>query len=359
MGSSRSFGAKLPDRPHLVTGAGGRAGEIRDLRADVDEAFLALEKSALVVKYFLSVPTNATDADGIKTTFKSDSGGQSFDGTDFDGILAPTTDGAVILSPKKVTVTVAGTNTPADWLGGDVVVTGTDRDGAALSETVVSAAGAGTTTTTNFFYTVTGVDLPAGDTGNDADVTIGVVTDVAAIASITSATSAQILDINSEFNRERIGNRKMDVARRISFVFSNSASWITSTITLEGFDARGLYITDTIAVPNGGNNTVTSAKFFAQVTKISVPLQGGAAGTCSVGILNTDLGLDIDILSTVVAVSVLKDANDPGTGVWAVPTAGTVGTSATSNSAPYGKFVPNVAPDGVRSYVLAYLPAPT
>lgn len=42
--ASRSFGSEQPDRPHLVTdGKGGVAGEVGDLRSDVDAGFEALE----------------------------------------------------------------------------------------------------------------------------------------------------------------------------------------------------------------------------------------------------------------------------------------------------------------------------
>ena len=43
MGTSTFFGQKAPAIPHLVRGSGGLAGEINDLRADVDEAFSAQE----------------------------------------------------------------------------------------------------------------------------------------------------------------------------------------------------------------------------------------------------------------------------------------------------------------------------
>jgi hypothetical protein len=103
---------------------------------------------------------------------------------------------------------------------------------------------------------------------------------------------------------------------------------------------------------------VSSTKFYTQTTKLSVPVQGGATGTCAVTILNTELGLSSDIISSVVAVSVIREANDPGTGTWAVPTAGTVAQASASNSGPNGKYTPNVAPDGGRSYALVYIANP-
>lgn len=41
--ASRSFGTKVPQKIHLVRGTGGLQGEIADLRADTEEAFLSME----------------------------------------------------------------------------------------------------------------------------------------------------------------------------------------------------------------------------------------------------------------------------------------------------------------------------
>lgn len=41
--ASRSFGSERPQKAHLVRGKGGVAGEVTDLRNDVDDAFEALE----------------------------------------------------------------------------------------------------------------------------------------------------------------------------------------------------------------------------------------------------------------------------------------------------------------------------
>lgn len=358
MGLSKAFGSKSPARPHLVVGPGGQANEIEKLRSDVDEAFLSLEKGGVIVKYFTQVPTDAVDADGIKTTFVSSVAPVVLTGTDFDGILAPGTGSALIKSPKRVTLTVDGGGTPAHWTGGDLVFTGKDVDGKALSETVASGAGAGTTTTVNYFAQLDSVSIPAQG-GALAQLTLGVAADAANIASLVASTSAQILDTNAEFNRARVGNRPMPYGRRISFIFGASADWITSNITIEGLDVRGKRISETIAVPNGGGGTVNTTKFYAQVLKISIPAQGGSVGTATVGFLNTELGVDVNPLSDVEAVAVIREANDPGTGVWAVPAAGALDPESVTNADPYGRYIPATAPDGIRSYVIAYLPSPT
>jgi hypothetical protein len=353
---SKVFGKKSAARPHLVVGAGGISGEVQDLRKDTEEAFLASEKSNLVCRTFIRAASAVAVSAGIRGTFASVAAPTTLTGADFDGILAPGTGPALIDSPRQIVFTVGGGGTPANWLGGNITYTGTDADGKVQTETVVSAAGAGSVTTTKFFKTLVTAALPAAS-GTLAQLTLGVAADTAPIASITAATIAQVLDTNAEFNRDRIGNREMDIPRRISFVFSNSAEWLASNITLTG-ECLGVTVTETIAIPGGGNTTVTSSKFYTQITKISVPVQGGATATCAVTLLNTELGLSTDILSSVVAVSVIREGNDPGTGTWAVPTAGTVADASSANSGPNGKYTPNVAPDGGRSYALVYIPNP-
>ena len=349
-----------PRLEHLVRGQSGLAGEIGKLRRDVAEAFDTVEAGGVSLARFSSPSTGAADADGIKTTFASAAAPVTLDETTFDGALAPGASGpALINSPKQVTLTVGGGGTPADWLGGDVVVTGVDVDGDPLTETVSSAAGAGVTTTTNYFATVTTVELPAAaNTG--AQLTLGVAADTAAIASFTSATSPQVFDaadVPSVWNRARIGNRTMAYPRRVSFVFSNSADWDATTITVRGRDALGDVITSSVAIPNGGNATVTTDKFFSSIERISVPAQSGTGGTCAVGPEGTSVGLSIDPISDVEAVAVLREVSRASSAVaWTVPAAGAVDDSSVSNSGPYGRYTPAVAFDGIRSYVLAYLP---
>lgn len=351
-----------PRLEHLVRGQSGLAGEVGKLRRDVAEAFDIAEAGGITLARFDGPSTAAADADGIKTTFASAAAPVTLDETAFDGALAPGASGpAIINSPKQVTLTVGGGGTPADWLGGNVIVTGTDADGAALSETVSSAAGAGTTTTTGFFATVTEVELPAA-AGVGAQLTLGVAADTAAIASFTSALSAQVFDaadVPSVWNRARIGNRALAYPRRISFVFNNNADWDATTITVRGRDAMGEVVTSSIVVPNGGNATVTTDKFFASIERITVPAQSGTGGTCSVGPEGTAVGLALDPISDVEAVAVLREASRASSAAaWAVPVAGAVDDSSVANAGPYGRYTPNVAVpfDGVRSYVLAYLP---
>lgn len=358
MSVSRAFGRFFPARPHLLVG-GGEANEIETVRRQVDQAFVAVEKSQVIQKYFARVQIQGVDRDGIKASVASVVAPTTYVAADFDGILAPSTEVATINTPKQPTLFVSGSGTPADWLGGNVTFIGTARDGTALTETVVSAAGAGTTTCVNFFATVSSVALPAcGGTG--ALIEIGVAADLSCIVSLATTTDAQLLDTNGEFNRLRVGNRALQYGRRLSFVFSNSVSWLAGNLTIKYLDVLGIARTGTIAIPNGGNGTVNTAFFIKQVVSFSFGAQGGTAGTCTVGILDTELGLEADPISDVEAVAVMREATQPTTGIWAVPAAGVVDPASVANAAPYGRYIPTAAaaPDGIRSALLVYLPNP-
>lgn len=350
-----------PRVEHLVRGQGGVAGEVGKLRSDVAAAFDAMEQSGIHVVRFIGPSTAAGAAAGIKAAAASVAAPVTWTGADFDGPLAPGTGDAILNSPKKVRLTVAGT-TPADWLGGIVTVTGTDANGNALSEDVTSAAGAGTTDTVNYFATVSQIELPAA-AGTDATIAAGTVADTASIASLASAATAQVIDGSDPatgWNRARIGNRRLAYARRISFVFNADVSWITSTILVIGRDAAGNRIQSSIAVPNGGGSTVTTDKFFLEIERMTIPAQGGTAGTCAVGPEETSIGLDLDPISDVEAVAVIREASRANSGAaWAVPTGGAVDPASVTNAGPLGRYTPHssVPFDGVREYVLAYLSA--
>lgn len=349
-----------PRVPHLTLGQSGVAGEVAKLRKDTSDAFDVMETSGPVVASFNAPSASIVDADGIKEAFASTAAPVTLTGADFDGVLAPDSGDALLNAPRRVTIIVAGSGTPAHWLGGTVTVIGTDADGAPLEEDVTSSAGAGTTTTVNYFATVEQIELPAAsDTG--ASLTIGVAADTGAIMSFSSSTSAQVFDAadNSLWNRDRIGNREFSAPRRITFVFSAHANWDATTGTIRGRDARGELVTETFAIPNGGG-TVSTAKFYKKIERIDIPAQSGASGTCQVGPLENELGLGIDPVSDVEAACVVREisrANDSA--AWAVPTAGAVNPSSVTNCGPYGSYVPHSSAvvDGVRDYKVVYVPA--
>lgn len=355
---SQAFSGKAR-APHLTRGQSGLKGEVGILRAEVEAAFDAAEQSGVFAARFIGPSTDTGAANSIMTTFASVAAPVTYTGADFTGVLAPGTGSAIINTPKKIRFTVGGGGTPANWTGSNIIYTGRASDGTVLEETVVSAAGAGSVDTVNYFAELDQVEVVSAQAGVGAQLTLGTVTDTGAIASITSSTSAQVLEPgdNTVWNRARLGNRKMTYARRISFVFSAAASWIPSTIDVTGHDIDGKSITSHIVVANGGGTTVTTDKFFAGPVRISVPAQGAALGTCQVGPFSASIGLAVDPISDVEAVAVMREATRADSAsVWSVPAAGAVDDSSVANAGPYGAYTPATAPNGVREYLIAYLP---
>jgi len=348
--SSKAFGSAKAVLQHLVRPGGGLSGEIYDLRQDVDHGFEAMEAVAPYAFKTGAVPTTAIDADGIVVATATAASPVTFTGATLTGALAPSTGPALIRSPKRVTITAAGT-TPAHFTGGAVVVVGEDAGGAAQTETVTCGAGAGTTTGTLYFSEVTSVAFPAQG-GVDATVAVGVAADAASIASLVAATSAVDLNVDSEFNRDRVGNREMSVARAMTVVFAVHASWSGGNLTISGVDENDADISETFAVSSGA--TVNGSKFFKRVTRIQQPAMSSAGGTATVGYITASVGLPKlkeDGAIAAVAIRELSRADDDT--AWTVPTAGTVADAA--SALPNGSYTPNTAPDGVRSYILVYI----
>lgn len=79
------------------------------------------------------------------------------------------------------------------------------------------------------------------------------------------------------------GGAVMRQARNLTFTFSNHADWDATTITVVGKGVDGEYLTETFAVPNGGNATVTGNALFTQVDSVSIPAQSGTGGTFTMG----------------------------------------------------------------------------
>jgi hypothetical protein len=137
----------------------------------------------------------------------------------------------------------------------------------------------------------------------------GVGADVdAIITAITSSTSVQ--SFSGTALNGVVGGTTMQPPRNVTLVLSNSADWDATNATLIGVNHLGQSVTETIAIPNGGNTTVTSTNRFMSVTSLSIPAQSGTGGTATVGIsalasltLDDFLGVAIrkPIKSTVTA----------------------------------------------------------
>jgi hypothetical protein len=170
MGDSNLFGAKAPAKAHLVRGTGGLSGEINDLRADVDEAFEALENGGgqIQTDEFTNVPAGATDA--IKTAAASAATPQIFDAADLDGVVG----NAEMDPPRNIDIT---TSVHADIDAVAVTITGRvrDRTGALVAQTediTLTDGGGATDAGAKMFSIVDQVAIPP-QSGPGGTVEIG------------------------------------------------------------------------------------------------------------------------------------------------------------------------------------------
>lgn len=349
---SRSFARQTPETAHLVTpGKSGVAGEVADLRRDVEAAFSALESTTTPVHKSGSVPVMAANTSGIKTTFASSTSALALVAADFDGIYAPGTSPATFSPPRRPTLTCGAGGTPANFTGGSFVFTGT-RNGAVVTETVVAAAGAGTTTCSSYFDSVTGVTGPAQG-GTAAQLTLGVAAELGAIASFSTSTSARTVPA-SAYNSSCIGQRSLALGRQLAVTTSSHADVLAGTVTITGM-YRGVPVQDSVTIPGGGGTTVYTNKVFDTVTKIDAPVGGGTNGVISVGIKDTTFALPGAPISSDATILLKELSRANSASAYAVPTAGTLAV-ASPNAALY---TPNAAAlaDGVRDYVISYVPA--
>jgi len=113
---------------------------------------------------------------------------------------------------------------------------------------------------------------------------INALADVDAILATGGASSTSLQTLSGAILNGALGYRALSPSRRITLTLSSHADWDATTATVTGKDANGTTITDTLAIPNGGNATVTTTKLFARVTSIAIPIQSGTGGTFTVGV---------------------------------------------------------------------------
>jgi len=158
------FGNQGPKKPHLVVGKTGVAGEVTDLRSDLAGDLGAL--AAFTVDEWTNAA--AADVDAIKASFASSASAEDFSGADLDGVVGV----AEMVPPRNVTFT---TSVHADIDAVAVVITGTDINGAALTETVTLTDGGGTDVGAKAFSTVSRIEIPAqAGAGGAVEIGFGV-----------------------------------------------------------------------------------------------------------------------------------------------------------------------------------------
>lgn len=154
------FSDKRAHKPHLVEGKGGVAGEVEDVRKDVQVTLEPM--AALTVEEFTN-PALA-DVDGLEAATPCTVAPRTV--TSF---LAPG-QAALAAYPRTITFTTSGT-TPAD-APANAVVTTKDANGDTQTETVLVPQTASTTSSVKCAGELVSVAYAAAD-GTDASVSIG------------------------------------------------------------------------------------------------------------------------------------------------------------------------------------------
>lgn len=81
-----------------------------------------------------------------------------------------------------------------------------------------------------------------------------------------------------------VGGLEMQPPRKITLTLSNHANWDLTTAVLRGVNQNGQIVTENLAIPDGGNTTVTSTGYFMSVISLYIPAQSGTSGTFTLGV---------------------------------------------------------------------------
>lgn len=157
------FSNQRAQRPHLVRGGGGLAGEVADLRSDVSDEMDAM--AAIAVEEFIDVAV--ADVDAIVVALApDDTAAVTLSGAALDGVVGA----GVMDPPRNITFDTLGA-TPAD-VPATGTVTGKDVNGDELIEVINLSQIVGQAVGLSAFAEVDSIDYPIAD-GTDATVSVG------------------------------------------------------------------------------------------------------------------------------------------------------------------------------------------
>ncbi len=221
---------------------------------------------------------------------------------------------------QKVTATAGGT--AADIKAIQVHVYGTNAADANIDEALpaFTVNTAGTVTSTLLFKTITKIAIPVHD-GIGATTSVGIVGDVDAIlpAETDVGTAITITEVTHQ----------PDVPRCVSATAGGTAGDIKAIqVIVVGTNAADAAITETLpAFTVNTAGSVTGAKAFKTITRVTIPVHDGTGATTSIG--DSDiLGLNHKLPHNTVIFAALNNARE-GT----APTVVASATAIESNTA--------------------------
>lgn len=155
---------------------------------------------------------------------------------------------------------------------------------------------------------VAGIVLLRSDTGEGVAPPTAPAASPTAILATAGASTTGIQVLSGTSLNGAVGVTEMVPPRNVTLVLSSHADWDATNATVTGLDADGEVQTETLAIPNGGNATVTGTKLFASVVSITIPAQTAAGGTFTSG-TGTLFG---DLTRHVAGVALYDAAKEPG-----------------------------------------------
>lgn len=170
--ASKTFGTQAAKKPHLVQGKGGVAGEVDDLRNDVEAAFVAFESNGSLFRTVEWTDPALADVDAILTARASSASEDVIDENAAEWVGMAEMD-----PPRNVTITTSdgGTLTDIDAVACVVVGMVRDENGVLIAQTdtiTLTADAAATNAGTRAFSTVTSITIPA-QTGTGGLIEVG------------------------------------------------------------------------------------------------------------------------------------------------------------------------------------------
>jgi hypothetical protein len=326
------FGKMRAHISHLVKPGGGFQGEFFDLRQDITKTVVPL--AAIAVEEYVDVVGLAApgaaallDAAASVTTTSS--------------VLAAAMKAAglaqLALWPRPLSFTTAGT-TPAD-APATATITGTDKNGAAQTETVNLAQTGTIANGTKYFKTVTKVDYAAGD-GTGATVSIGI---GAAVLSPATATVASIVTV---LGSALIQGDMATHPRALVFTTGGTTpSDAPANVVITGKDIQGKTISETLTLAQTGT-TATSANSYASITSLVYPAADGTGATIAIT-PSAAIGLSRPIKTRAGVTGLIREL-----GGSAILSNGTIVAPGTAK--PYGSYAPAATFDGSTDFAIYY-----
>lgn len=100
-------------------------------------------------------------------------------------------------------------------------------------------------------------------------------------------TSADIQVLSGALLDGAVGGGSMRPGRLITATLSSHADWNATTMVVTG-ELGGVAKSENVAIPDGGNATISTVGAFDKVTSITIPAQASTGGTATFGIAVLD-----------------------------------------------------------------------